>query len=56
MDEWWTEIDTDILGSLGGNGAVVQAELGLQLGISEGATTSLLSTLAQEREGSYLPG
>ena len=51
MDEWWTEIDTDILGSLGGNGAMASAELGLQLGISEGATTSLLSTLAQEREG-----
>ena len=53
MDEWWAEIGTDILGSLGGNGAMTQPEFGLQLGISEAATTSILSTLAQEREGSY---
>ena len=54
MDEWWTEIDTDILGGRAGNGAMAPAELGLQLGISETATTSLLSMLAQE--GKDLPG
>jgi hypothetical protein len=56
VDEWWTPIDNDMLGGLAGHGAMAPAELGLQLRLSEGATTSLLSMLAQEGEGSYLPG
>jgi hypothetical protein len=27
MDEWWAEIGTDILGSLGGNGAMTPARV-----------------------------
>lgn len=48
MDDWWTEIDNDILACLAGEGALAPAEIGFRLGISEGATTSLLSMLVRE--------
>ncbi len=56
MDEWWTEIGNDILGGLAGNGAMAPAELGLRLGLSEGATTSLPFPAGARREGSHWPG
>ena len=48
MDDWWTEIDDDIVACLKENGATAPAELGRRLGLSEGAATSLLSLLAGE--------
>lgn len=47
MEDWWSEIDDDVLRALAGNGAMAPAELARRLGISEGATASLLSMLAQ---------
>jgi hypothetical protein len=48
MENWWTEIDNDLLGVLAGNGAMAPDELARRLGISERATASLLSMLAQD--------
>jgi tetratricopeptide (TPR) repeat protein len=47
VHDWWTQIDNDILGCLA-DGALTPAQIGVRLGISEGATTSLLSMLARE--------
>jgi hypothetical protein len=48
MNEWWTEIEDDILSGLAGNGAMTPAELGSKIGMSEAATVSVLSMLAHE--------
>ncbi|HXH83989.1 MAG TPA: hypothetical protein VNN07_13825 [Candidatus Tectomicrobia bacterium] len=48
MDDWWTEIDRDVLAALAGNGAMAPADAGRGLGLSERAMTSVLSMLAQE--------
>jgi hypothetical protein len=48
MDGWWTEIDNQVRTCLEREGAMAPAELGRQLGLSEGAVTSVLSLLAQE--------
>jgi hypothetical protein len=48
MDGWWTEIDDQVRTCLEREGAMAPAELGRQLGLSEGAVTSVLSLLAQE--------
>jgi hypothetical protein len=48
MDGWWTEIDDQVRICLEREGAMAPAELGRQLGLSEGAVTSVLSLLAQE--------
>lgn len=45
MDDWWREIDGELLAALKG-GPMTPAELGLRLGMSERAIVSLLSTLA----------
>ncbi len=48
MGGWWTEIDDDVLGVLTAHSAMTPAELGLKLGMSEAATISVVSMLAQE--------
>jgi predicted ArsR family transcriptional regulator len=48
MDGWWTEIDDQVRACLERHGALAPAEIARQLGLSEGAVTSVLTLLAQE--------
>jgi hypothetical protein len=48
MDGWWTEIDDQVRRCLEQQGAMAPAQIARQLGLSEGAVTSVLSLLAQE--------
>ena len=48
MDDWWAEIENDVLAALAGNGVMTPAEVGRRLGMSEAGATSLLSTMARE--------
>jgi hypothetical protein len=48
MDGWWTEIDDQVRDCLQRHGALAPADIARLLGLSEGATTSVLSLLAQE--------
>jgi len=48
MDDWWGDLEREILESLEGHGPVAPAQIGRRLGISEDAAASLLSLLAQE--------
>jgi predicted ArsR family transcriptional regulator len=48
MDDWWADLEDEILASLHGNGPVAPAQVGQKLGLSEQAAASLLSLLAQE--------
>ncbi len=48
MDDWWAEIEDDIVACLKDNGATAPAEVGRRLGLSERAAASLLSMLAGE--------
>jgi DNA-directed RNA polymerase specialized sigma24 family protein len=48
MDDWWAEIDDQLRSCLERHGEMAPAEIARQLGLSEGAVTSLLSLLAQE--------
>jgi DNA-binding transcriptional regulator LsrR (DeoR family) len=46
--EWWTDLDAEILAHLEPNRAMQPAELGAKLGMSEAAVNSLLALLACE--------
>ena len=48
MDGWWNEIDDQVTSCLERHGAMAPADIARQLGLSEGAVTSVLSLLAQE--------
>ena len=48
MDGWWDEIDTQIEKALLGRGAMSPADLAREVGLSEAATVSVLSRLANE--------
>jgi hypothetical protein len=48
MDGWWNEIDDQVRGCLERHGAMEPAEIARQLGMSEGAVTSVVSLLVQE--------
>jgi predicted ArsR family transcriptional regulator len=48
MDGWWSEIDDQVQTCLKRHGTMTPAELAGELGLSEGATISVLSLLAQE--------
>jgi hypothetical protein len=48
MDEWWSEIDDEVQTCLKRNGAMTPGEIAQQLGLSEGAVSSVVSLLAQE--------
>ena len=48
MDGWWNEIDDQVKSCLERHGAMAPADIARQLGLSEGAVTSVLSLLAQE--------
>jgi DNA-binding Lrp family transcriptional regulator len=46
--EWWQDVEDDVLRCLEGRGEVPPVEIARKLGMSEAATTSLLSILASE--------
>ena len=48
MDDWWSEIDTEVLALLEDGRPASPAELGRRLGLSEAAAASLLWCLASE--------
>ncbi|HKB26265.1 MAG TPA: hypothetical protein VKG64_14565 [Methylomirabilota bacterium] len=48
VDDWWDDLEDEILESVRGRGPVAPAQVGQRLGISADAAASLLSLLAQE--------
>jgi hypothetical protein len=48
MENWWTEVDGDILQRLEINGVMAPHEIARDLGISEGEATAFLCMLARE--------
>lgn len=48
MNDWWSDIDNEILTTLGEGGAMEAAEVGRRLGLTESAVTSLISSLASQ--------
>jgi uncharacterized membrane protein len=47
-ENWWNDIDDEILDCLRGHGSVTVNELSQELGLSEGAATAFLAMLARE--------
>ncbi|MBI4269220.1 MAG: hypothetical protein HY615_02720 [Candidatus Rokubacteria bacterium] len=48
MDDWWADLEGDVLACLRATGATPPAEVGRRLGVSESAAASLLAMLARE--------
>jgi hypothetical protein len=48
MEDWWGEIDREVLSALDGAGSMDPAEIGRRLGIPEKAASSLLWSLAAQ--------
>ncbi|MBI3635607.1 MAG: hypothetical protein HY216_05230 [Candidatus Rokubacteria bacterium] len=48
MQEWWSEIDQEVVDCLSCHGAMTPEDLGRRLGISEGSAISLLAMLARD--------
>jgi DNA-binding Lrp family transcriptional regulator len=48
MDDWWAEIDDEVLECLRGAGPMSPAAIGRQIGVSETAVTSIVSMLARQ--------
>jgi hypothetical protein len=48
MEDWWSEIDSAVIGCLQGRGEVPPAEIGRRLGVSEAAVVSVIAALARE--------
>ena len=48
MDDWWKDMEEDVLRCLEGRGSVQPVEIAGKLGMSEAAATSLLTILARE--------
>ena len=48
MEDWWDDLESEILATLRSDGPVEPAQLGRRLGISEDAAASLVSMLARE--------
>jgi len=46
--DWWTEIDSAIIGCLRRERSMTPAEIGRRLGMSEAAATSILARMATE--------
>ena len=47
-NDWWTDIDSEILGCLAEHESMTPAEIGSCLGLSEGEVVTLLAMLAPE--------
>ena len=48
MDDWWNDVERDILACLNGSGATPVDEIARRLAMSEEAAASLLALLARE--------
>jgi DNA-binding Lrp family transcriptional regulator len=48
MDDWWNDVERDILDCLQGRGATPVEEVARRLAVSETAAASLLALLARE--------
>lgn len=48
MDDWWGDIENEILGCLGVGAPVCPGDVARKLGMSESAVTSVLSMLAHD--------
>ena len=48
MDDWWTDIEHDVLDCFDGRGAIRPAEIAAHLGVSESSVVSWLVMMAQE--------
>ena len=47
-DEWWKDLEDDVMRCLEGRGAVPPDEIASKLGMSEAAAASLLAIMARE--------
>jgi len=47
-NEWWSDVENDVLRCLEGRDTVPPVEIAKKLGMSEAAATSLLSIMASE--------
>jgi predicted ArsR family transcriptional regulator len=50
MDDWWAELEREILACLKSHRAIPCADVARALGVSEDAATSLLTMLANEHK------
>jgi predicted transcriptional regulator len=48
MDDWWSDIDNEILTTLAAEGPMEPAEVARRLGVPESSATSLITTLVTE--------
>jgi hypothetical protein len=47
-DDWWTDVEDDVLRCFDGHRAIAPAEIAARLGVSEDAASSLLAILVRE--------
>lgn len=50
MDDWWGDLEREVLACLHGRHAVLSGEVARELGVSEEAAASLLAMLASEHK------
>jgi len=48
VNDWWSDVEADLLRCLDGRDAVAPADVAARLGVSEDAAVSLLAMLARE--------
>jgi DNA-binding Lrp family transcriptional regulator len=48
MEDWWSDIDNEILTTLATGGAMEPAEIARRLGVSEASVTSLIWALVSQ--------
>ena len=48
MDDWWSDIDDEILTALAADGPMEPAEVARRLGVAESSATSLIASLVTE--------
>ena len=48
MDDWWTDLDNEIVTYVNSHGAVACTDVARELGISEASAVSLLGMLARD--------
>jgi DNA-binding CsgD family transcriptional regulator len=48
LNDWWKDVEDDVLRCLAGHGALSPATVAAQLGVSEATVTSWIAMMAQE--------
>jgi len=48
MEDWWSDIDNEILRTLAAGGAMAPADIARRLGVSEASATSLIWALVSQ--------